>query len=101
MSPFALPEGAHLRIDPSLDLSSISMPPITRMIAKAAQRYGIFIRDGAGVAHFFAQDPVTLRDNPYIGPEGYFEGKTPGQLLDSFPWSHLQLLPMALRNYRK
>ena len=98
-NPVALPEGAHLRLDPNFDLSSISMPPITRMIAEAAQHYGIFVRDGAGVAHFFAQDPVTLGSDPYTGPEGYFEGKYPGQLLASFPWSHLQLLQMNLRNY--
>jgi hypothetical protein len=95
-----LPEGAHLRLDPALDLSTLQMPRITRLIADAAQRYGIFVRDGARVAHFFAQDPVTLGHNPYIGPGGYFEGEYPGTLLASFPWSHLQLLPMDLHSYR-
>jgi hypothetical protein len=97
-SPLALPEGVHLRLDPNLDLSSLSMPPITRMIAEAAQRYGIFVRDGAHVVHFFAEDPVTLASNPYVGTNGYFEGQLPGKLLGSFPWSHLEVLRMELHS---
>jgi outer membrane biosynthesis protein TonB len=95
-SPVALPAGAHLRLDPSLDLSSLAMPPLTRMIAEAAQKYGIFVRDGSRVTHFFGQDPITLASNPYTGPSGYFEGHYPGELLGYFPWDHLQLLKMEL-----
>ncbi|HUC00751.1 MAG TPA: hypothetical protein VMS11_13095 [Solirubrobacterales bacterium] len=97
-SPSSLPEGAHLRLDPSLDLSTLQMPRITRLLAEAAQRYGIFVRDGAGVVHFFGQDPVSLGGpDPYAGEDGYFEGKWPTELLASFPWEHLQLLKMELR----
>jgi hypothetical protein len=95
-SSLALPEGAHLRIDPSLDLEKLKLPPLTLMIARAAQRYGIFVRDRAKVIHFFAEDPTSLSVNPYIGKAGYFEGQSPGKLLASFPWSHLQLLRMDL-----
>ncbi|HEV2857181.1 MAG TPA: hypothetical protein VGW80_02125 [Solirubrobacterales bacterium] len=94
-----LPEGAHLRLDPNLDLSTLGLPPLTLMIARAAKHYGIFVRDRAGVAHFFAQDPGPLRGNPYRGEDGYFEGSSPGDLLAGFPWSHLQVLPMKLHPY--
>jgi hypothetical protein len=94
--PLSLPEGAHLRLDPNLDLASLHLPKLTLMIAEAAQRYGIFIRDHAAIVTFQAQDPVTTPTNPYTGPDGYFEGKTPKQLLASFPWSHLELLKMEL-----
>jgi hypothetical protein len=97
-SPLSLPEGAHLRLDPNLDLSTLAMPRITRLIAEAAQRYGIFVRDGSSVVHFFGQDPVTIAPrNPYAGAKGFFEGKWPTELLASFPWEHLQLLKMELR----
>jgi len=97
-SPLSLPEGAHLRLDPDLDLSTLQMPRITRLIAEAAQRYGIFVRDGSSVVHFFGQDPVTLGGpNPYAGAKGYLEGKWPTELLASFPWEHLQLLKMDLQ----
>jgi hypothetical protein len=95
-SPLSLPEGAHLRLDPSLDLSTLDLPRTTRLIAEAAQRYGIYVRDGSSVIQFFAQDPVTVAKNPYTGHDGFFEGKYPNQLLASFPWGRLKLLKMEL-----
>ncbi|HET9153552.1 MAG TPA: hypothetical protein VFN85_05510 [Solirubrobacterales bacterium] len=91
-NPLSLPEGAHLRLDPHLDLSKLQLPQLTLEIAEAAQKYGIFIRDKAGNVAFNAQDPVTLGSNPYTGPGGYFEGSYPRQLLSSFPWRRLELL---------
>jgi hypothetical protein len=98
-SPLSLPEGAHLRLDPSLDLVALHLPHLTLMIAEAAQRYGIYIRDRAKVTHFFAQDPTPTGANPYGGAGGYFEGRSPAQLLSQFPWDRLQLLQMDLRRW--
>jgi hypothetical protein len=98
VNPLSVPEGAHLRLDPNLDLASLHLPRLTLMIAKAAQRYGVFVRDRARVTHFFAQDPVSTSTEPYGGKTGYFEGRTPAQLLASFPWTHLQVLKMDLRH---
>ena len=96
-NPLALPEGAHLRLDPKLDLSALHLPRVTRLIAEAAQRYGLFVRDGSTVVQLFAEDPrSTGAKDPYSGPGGYFEGEYPNQLLASFPWEHLQLLKMEL-----
>ncbi len=96
--PWSLPEGAHLRLEPGLNLASLHLPKLTMMIAEAAQRYGIFVvAKGANVA-FFGQDPIPTGTEPYADPHGYFEGKTPAQLLASFPWSHLQLLKMELHS---
>jgi hypothetical protein len=94
--PLALPEGAHLRLNPKLDLSTLNLPPLILMIAKAAQRYGIFVRDKSSVVQFFAQDPAPLGADPYVGQQGYFESKYPNQLLAPFPWSELELLKMSL-----
>jgi hypothetical protein len=92
----SLPEGAHLRLDPTLDLAALHLSPFTLMVAEAAQRYGIFVRDRASNIAFYAQDPTPTGTEPYRGSHGYFEGKSPSQLLASFPWSHLQLLKMEL-----
>jgi len=92
----SLPEGAHLRLAPSLDLASLRLPHFTRMLAEAAQRYGIFVADTAADVAFYAQDPTPTGTNPYTGPDGYFEGMSPARLLAVFPWSHLQLLKMEL-----
>lgn len=92
----SLPEGAHLRLDASLDLAALHLPRLTLEVAEAAQRYGIFVRDTGGNVAFYAQDPVPTRTEPYAGANGYFEGQSPLRLLRSFPWSDLQLLKMEL-----
>jgi hypothetical protein len=95
--PRSLPEGAHLRLDPTLNLARLHLPRFTLMIAEAAQRYGIIVRDTASHVTLYAQDPTPTGTDPYSGPRGYFEGLTPVQLLASFPWSQLQVLRLALR----
>jgi hypothetical protein len=94
--PTSLPEGAHLRLDPNLNLATLHLPHLVLMMAEAAQRYGIFVRDTSANVTFYAQDPTPTGTNPYTGPNGYFEGRCQCQLLTEFPWSHLQLLKMEL-----
>jgi hypothetical protein len=98
--PLALPEGAHLRLAPSLDLQALHLPPLTLMIAQAAQRYGLIVRDYSPNLAFYAQDPTPTGSNPYAGPDGFFEGKSPRELLAGFPWEYLQLLKMKLHRSR-
>jgi hypothetical protein len=95
-SPLTLPEGAHLQLDPHLDLASLHLPWLTRIIAEAAQRYGIFVRDRAADVTFYAQDPTPTGTDPYGGPNGYYRGRSPVELLAHFPWRRLRLLKMKL-----
>jgi hypothetical protein len=95
----SLPEGVHLRLNPTLDLAALHLPRLTLMIAEAAQRYGLFVRDYSPDVAFYAQDPIPTGTNPYTGPTGYFEGKNPRELLARFPWSELQVLKMELHSY--
>lgn len=96
----AIPEGAHFRLDPKLDLSKLQLTPVTRMIAEAAQKYGLIVNDQTGVTvGFRAEDPTPLmregHPNPY---DRYFTDpatgryEAPNRFLAAFPWSHLQLL---------
>ena len=64
-STTAIPEGARFRIDPTLNLASLNLPPATLAIATAAQKYGMIVRDTAGVVTFYAQDPTPTGSNPY------------------------------------
>lgn len=91
----AIPEGATFRLDPRLDLNALDLPPVTLMIARAAKRYGIIIDNVAGCVAFRAEDPTPSGTNPY--PE-LFGHRTPRQLLDQFPWAHLQVLKMDLKS---
>jgi hypothetical protein len=90
----ALPEGARLRLDPALDLADLKLPKVTRMIAEAAQRYGLVVRDqtGNGIS-LFGENPSQFSGNPY---RRYFKGRTSQQLLANFPWDRLQVLDMHL-----
>ena len=93
-----IPEGARLRLDPNLDLNSLHLPPFTRMISEAAQRYGIIVvnQTHEGIS-FSAEDPSQYGGNKlYYGAHGFFDGMTPLQLLARFPWSHLQVLKLQL-----
>lgn len=101
-SPDALPEGARLRLDPTLNLNALHLPPLTLMIAEAAQRYGIFIRDTSGIISFYAEDADSTTSasgsDPFYGPDGFYGGKEPSALLADFPWSHLQVMKLDLRS---
>jgi hypothetical protein len=90
--PNAIPEGARFRLDPTLDLSRLKLYPLTRMIAEAAQRYGIVVRDQSGVVTFAGEDPTPTGTNPWSGPNGAFSGQSPYTLMQQFPWQHLQAL---------
>jgi hypothetical protein len=92
----AIPEGARFRLDPDLDIKKLHLPPMTRMIAEAAQRYGIVIRDKAGAVVFYGEDPARWSKDPYYGSDGIFAGQWPDTLLARFPWRHLELLRMRL-----
>jgi hypothetical protein len=45
--PGGIPEGAVLKLDPALDLSRFDLLPGERVVARAAQRYGVVIVDYA------------------------------------------------------
>jgi hypothetical protein len=95
-SPTSIPEGARFRLDPALDLNSLALPPVTRMMAEAVQRYGMIVRDQtANALAFYAEDPAPTGSDPYAA---LFGGQYPIDLLASFPWEHLQLLRMDLRS---
>lgn len=96
--PNAIPEGARFRLDPSLDIDALNLPPMTRIMAKAAQRYGIVVRDQTAHAiSFFAENPNQLTADPYVGTSGFFGGAYPNPVMKAFPWSSLRLLKMDLR----
>ena len=92
-SPDAIPEGARLRLDPNLNITSLHLPPFTRLIVEAAQRYGIVVRDTAGVVSFIAEDPA---DKNFTVFRRLAQGLYPNRLLAQFPWSHLQVVKMNL-----
>jgi hypothetical protein len=99
--PNAIPEGARFRLDPALDIGKLDLPKVTRMMAQAAQRYGMIVRDqtGQGVS-LFAENPTQYGTSPYAGANALFGGDQPDVLMGSFPWEHLQVLKMQLHTMK-
>jgi len=91
-----VPEGAHLRIDPSLNLSTLHLSPLALMIAKAGQKYGFIVHDGDGVTgeSFQLEDPAQYGTNPYTSSGGLFGGLPAYKIFANFPWSKTQILTM-------
>lgn len=89
----ALPEGIRFRLDPSINVASLGLPGLDRMIAQAAQTYGIVLRDTSGAVTFYAQDPTPTGSNPWGSP---FDGWGEGTYLSWLPWSHMEALQTRL-----
>ncbi|MCW3062880.1 MAG: hypothetical protein JWN32_52 [Solirubrobacterales bacterium] len=89
----SVPEGTRFRLPANLDIAALNLPPMTAMIAKAVQRYGMILRDKGGSFAFYGQDPRTYTQaglpDPYTAMYG---GLRPDQLLASFPWDKLQAI---------
>jgi hypothetical protein len=93
----AVPAGAHFRLDPSLDVEALDAPPVVKAMARAAQRYGLIVRDTSATVTLYAQDPTPTGTDPY---PALFGAGPLASLLRSFPWDRLQLLALQLRTYR-
>jgi hypothetical protein len=67
---------------------------MVRMLAEAAQRYGIVVRDRTHDANvFYTQEPAPGEPNP-VTP--LLEGLYTGTALKAFPWERLQVLDAPL-----
>ncbi|MBI2472385.1 MAG: hypothetical protein HYV59_14275 [Planctomycetes bacterium] len=100
-SKTAMPEGARLRLDPSLDLDALDLMPAERTIARALQVYGMYLVDNGGESGIgiYAVDPRSVQNNPYEGllpDEDYPE-------LSGIPLDMFQVLklPKQDRKWRK
>jgi len=92
----ALPEGARLRLDPTVNVDDLSLTKLGRMIARAAQRYGMVVRDqtGHGISLW-----VEVASDSQRASHAYTRllgAKSPGDILATFPWDRLQVLKMHL-----
>lgn len=63
----ALPEGARVQLDPSLDLDTLDLRPYQRTIAEAMQTYGMILGDTGGAFGIYAVGRQGFTGNPYQG----------------------------------
>jgi hypothetical protein len=84
-----IPIGSRLQLNPAIDVASLHLSRIATMIAKAAQKYGILVRETSGAVSFYAQDPSNLPSDPW---PGFLGGLSPKQALAGFPWASLRVV---------
>jgi hypothetical protein len=89
-SSLALPDGALLQLDPSLDVNSLAIPAWEKVIAHALQVYGMYMRDGSsGSTDLFGENTINRGDQwttlmGWTGNYAYFSS--------AFPWNRLRVL---------
>ena len=61
----AIPEGARLQLDPALDLDSLGLTAWQKTVARALQRYGMFLGDTGGTTALYAVNARSFAGTPY------------------------------------
>jgi hypothetical protein len=86
-----IPEGTRFRLPANLDIRSLGLPWTAAVMALAAQRYGIVVRDKAGAVAFYGEDPKSIGSDPW---PSLFENRYPDQngMFAKFPWGKLQVV---------
>jgi hypothetical protein len=95
--PRSIPIGTRFRLDPRVDVDKLGLTFLARAIARAAQRYGIIVRDTSGSVSLYAQAPPASSPHVY---SPVFHGAYPNQLLAHFPWNRLQVVRAPARRVR-
>jgi hypothetical protein len=90
----AIPEGTRLRLNPTINVDSLPLTPIAKMIAKAAQTYGFIVTDMAGAVSVVAESGVPYAGTTGVNPWTALLGSTPSyKIMQNFPWGSLQAMP--------
>lgn len=88
-SPGAIPEGARLQLDPSLDLDSLGLTAWQKTIARALQRYGMILGDTGGTVGLSAVNASNL------GTDAYPWGNVSYAYLPTSLLSHFRVLTLG------
>ncbi|MBK5230664.1 MAG: hypothetical protein JJE27_05765, partial [Thermoleophilia bacterium] len=95
--PNALPEGARLQLDPALSVDALSIPAWQKTIAKAMQKYGVYVRDNSGTLSLYGEtSSATVGGRRYDGWNkanlGFSTTAGSQGISSAFPWSKLRVL---------
>jgi hypothetical protein len=89
-----IPEGARIRLDPAVDLDSLTLAPAVRTLARAVQTYGAYVVDhgDAPLSVSFELDPNAGGDNPIVPAYQAAGLRWDYDNLPGVPWDRLQVL---------
>ncbi len=88
-----IPEGARIRLDPTVDLDALTLAPAVRTVARALQQYGAYVVDRSGAPMIVSFELDTTADNGSIGTAYQQAGlRWDYDDLPGVPWDRLQVL---------
>lgn len=89
----AIPEGALVQLDPSLDLERLNLNTYERTIARALQKYGMYCADDGGGLQLYAVNANSYSENPY---KNYWGTKALVSL-KKIPAEHFRVLQFGMQ----
>jgi hypothetical protein len=89
-----LVEGTWLRLDPSVDVNALDLPTWQKLIARAAQRFGMFLRDNSGSLAVYAENTIN-RGGAAVWTDIGIDGVS-ARFSRNFPWNRMQVLSPPL-----
>ena len=87
--PNAIPEGAHLQLDPSFNVDAQSWPAWEKVIAKALQTYGAYVSDTGGSVAIYGQTDMNAGNTSWAST-----GAPKGGSLANLPWNEMRVIQM-------
>ncbi|MFC7621703.1 hypothetical protein [Microlunatus sp. GCM10028923] len=94
--PNAPMEGQLFRLDPAIDVDSLSLSPFGRMVARAAQEYGFIVVDQSAAVGVVTESGLAQKTRTGTDPwTGLLrlDRYDKYDLMDGFPWQRLQAMP--------
>lgn len=89
----SIPMGQRFAIPSTVDLSKVPCHyPLTCMIDRALQKYGLFVRDSTGSSMSLYGEATTLEGKPdvWYGTNGFLSGQYANNLLADVDWADIQ-----------
>jgi hypothetical protein len=86
----AIPEGAHIQLDPTFDVAAQPWPAWEKILATALQTYGAFVSDTGGTVAFYGQTDANVGNVTWSGI-----GVPKDASLANLPWYRMRVLSLA------
>ena len=90
-NPLALPEGAHIQLDPTFDVDAQPWPSWEKTLAKALQNYGAYVSDTGGALAFYGQTDMNAGNQTWASVRVPKNG-----FLWQLPWSRMRVLDLKI-----
>ena len=86
--------GSRFRLPKSVDVDKLGLTPLGKMIAVAAQDYGLIVTEKSGAVAIGTESGALIKAKTGKDPWTAILNGTPSyEVLANFPWSRLQALP--------